>query len=241
MLIANDAVTGRPDRLDRRRHRHRLLGVRERERDSAIGVILAFGLGVGVYLLSHYHGFASQATNILFGQIFGISNGQLVLLLAVALGVLVAMTLLYRPLLFASVDPDVAAARGVRTRLVGVLFLYVLALTVTEAAQIVGTLLVLSLAITPAAAAQRLSARPAVVTGLSHPVCAHRQRRRPDRQPRKQQRQSQRLRHHHQLRHLPPRPSHRPLTPKPEQVNRDGWMRWPPAGDRYANMSPFNR
>ncbi len=143
------------------------LGVRERERDSAIGVILAFGLGVGVYLLSLYHGFATEATNILFGQIFGVSSGQLLLLLAVAVGVLVAMTVLYRPLLFASVDPDVAEARGVRLRLVGLLFLFVLALTVTEAAQIVGTLLVLSLAITPAAAAQRLAARPAVVTGLS--------------------------------------------------------------------------
>lgn len=144
-----------------------LLGARERERDSAIGVILAFGLGLGVYLLSLYRGFATAATNILFGQIFGISTGQLELLLVVAVGVLVMMAVLYRPLLFASVDPDVAAARGVRTRLVGVLFLFVLALTVTEAAQIVGTLLVLSLAITPAAAAQRLSARPAVVTGLS--------------------------------------------------------------------------
>lgn len=143
------------------------LGVRERERDSAIGVILAFGLGVGVYLLSLYRGFATAATNILFGQIFGIGNGQLLLLLGVAVGVLATMTALYRPLLFASVDAEVAAARGVRTRLVGVLFLVVLALTVTEAAQIVGTLLVLSLAITPAAAAQRLSARPAVVTGLS--------------------------------------------------------------------------
>jgi zinc/manganese transport system permease protein len=144
-----------------------VLGVRERERDAAIGVILAFGLGVGVYLLSLYHGFATEATNILFGQIFGVSGGQLLLLLAVAAGVLVAMTVLYRPLLFASVDPDVAEARGVRLRLVGLLFLFVLALTVTEAAQIVGTLLVLSLAITPAAAAQRLSARPVVVTSLS--------------------------------------------------------------------------
>jgi len=144
-----------------------VLGVRERERDSAIGVILAFGLGVGVYLLSLYHGFATEATNILFGQIFGVSNGQLLLLLGVAIGVLVAMVALYRPLLFASVDPEVAEARGVRVRLVGLLFLFVLALTVTEAAQIVGTLLVLSLAITPAAAAQRLSARPVLVTALS--------------------------------------------------------------------------
>jgi zinc/manganese transport system permease protein len=144
-----------------------LLGARDRERDSAIGVILAFGLGLGVYLLSLYHGFATEATNILFGQIFGISTGQLQLLLGVAAAVLVTMAVLYRPLTFASVDAEVAEARGVRIRLVGTLFLFVLALTVTEAAQIVGTLLVLSLAITPAAAAQRLTARPALVTALS--------------------------------------------------------------------------
>jgi zinc/manganese transport system permease protein len=144
-----------------------LLGVRESERDAAIGVTLAFGLGVGVFLLGAYHRNASAATNILFGQIFGVSNAQLVLLLVVAAGVLITMGLLYRPLLFASVDPEVAEARGVPVRFAGMAFLFVLALTVTEAAQVVGTLLVLSLAITPAAAAHRLSARPAVVTALS--------------------------------------------------------------------------
>jgi zinc/manganese transport system permease protein len=144
-----------------------LLGVRESERDSAIGVTLAFGLGVGFFLLHVYHRNASAATNILFGQIFGVSDNQIVLLLVVAGGVLAAVLLLYRRLLFASVDPEVAEARGVPTRLIGVVFLFVLALTVTEAAQIVGTLLVLSLAITPAAAAHRISARPAVVAGAS--------------------------------------------------------------------------
>jgi zinc/manganese transport system permease protein len=144
-----------------------LLGVRESERDAAIGVTLAFGLGVGVFLLSRYHASARAAQNILFGQIFGVSNGQLVLLLAVAGAVLLAILVLYRPLLFASVDPEVAEARGVPVKLVGLVFLFVLAVTVTEAAQIVGTLLVLSLAITPAAAAHRLSVRPAVVAGLS--------------------------------------------------------------------------
>lgn len=144
-----------------------LLGVRESERDAAIGVTLAFGLGVGVFLLSRYHGSARTAQNILFGQIFGVSNGQLVLLLAVAAAVLMAILVLYRPLLFASVDPEVAEARGVPVKGVGLVFLFVLAITVTEAAQIVGTLLVLSLAITPAAAAHRLSSRPAVVAGLS--------------------------------------------------------------------------
>ncbi len=144
-----------------------LLGVRQRERDSSIGVILAFGLGLGVLLLSFYHGFASEATNILFGNIFGVSLGQLVLLLAISVMVIIAMGLLYRPLLFSSIDPEVAVAKGVPVRGLGIVFLLILALTVTAAAQIVGTLLVLSLAITPAAAAQRLSARPGVVTALS--------------------------------------------------------------------------
>ncbi len=143
------------------------LGAKERERDSAIGVILAFGLGLGILFLSYYHGFATEATNILFGNIFGVSSGQLSLLVIIGVLVIIAMMVLYRPLLFASVDPEVAMAKGVPVRLLGILFLFVLAFTVTEAAQIVGTLLVLSLAITPAAAAQQLSAHPLVVTALS--------------------------------------------------------------------------
>ncbi len=143
------------------------LGVRERERDSAIGVVLAFGLGVGVLLLSFYHGFATQATNILFGNIFGVSPGQLVVLVAICVGVMLAMSIIYRPLLFASIDAEVAAAKGVPVRALGLVFLLVLALTVTAAAQVVGTLLVLSLAITPAASALRLTARPGVVLATS--------------------------------------------------------------------------
>jgi zinc/manganese transport system permease protein len=143
------------------------LGGQERERDSTIGVVLAFGLGAGVFVLSKYHGFAASATNILFGDIFGVSYGQLWLLLAIGVAVAVVMLAIRRPLLFASVDAEVAAARGVPVRALGALFLLVLALTVTEAAQVVGTLLVLSLAISPAAAAQRLSANPVTVTWLS--------------------------------------------------------------------------
>ena len=143
------------------------MGRRASERDSSIGVILAAGLGLGVYLLGFYHGFASEALNILFGNIFGVSTTQIVLLAGIALAVAAIMGVLWRPLLFASVDPDVAQARGIRTGLLGFIFLFVLAITVTEAAQLVGTLLVLSLAITPAAAAQRLSASPTAVTGLS--------------------------------------------------------------------------
>jgi zinc/manganese transport system permease protein len=144
-----------------------VLGARSRERDSAIGVILAFGLGLGVLLLGYYQGFATEATNILFGYIYGVSNGQLLLLVVIVAVVLVAIAVIFRPLLFASVDPDLAEARGVPVRLLGIVFLMLLAVTVTEAAQIVGTLLVLSLTITPAAAAHRLAARPAAVTALS--------------------------------------------------------------------------
>ncbi len=144
-----------------------LLGERPAERNTAIGVILAFGLGVGVLLLSYYHGFATEATNILFGQILGVSTRDLILLGSIAGLVVVCLAVIYRPLFFASVDPEVAAARGVRTRLLGLIFVYLLALTVTEAAQIVGTLLVLSLAITPAAAARQLRANPRRVSVLS--------------------------------------------------------------------------
>jgi zinc/manganese transport system permease protein len=143
------------------------LGGEGHERDSTIGVVLAFGLGAGVLLLSQYHGFATAATNILFGDIFGVSTGQLTLLLILGGAIAVVMLFIRRPLLFASIDPHVARARGVRVELLGAVFLLVLALTVTEAAQIVGTLLVLSLAVTPAAAATRISANPLAVTALS--------------------------------------------------------------------------
>ena len=143
------------------------LGARPRERDSAIGVILAFGMGIGVLLLSYYQGFATAATNILFGNIFGVSGSQLLLLVVIGLIVVAVMGTCYRPLLFASVDPEAAEARGVPVRRLGLIFLLVLALTVTGAAQVVGTLLVLSLAITPAAAAQRLTAQPLAVAALS--------------------------------------------------------------------------
>jgi zinc/manganese transport system permease protein len=167
LLVASDAVAGALLGSLVVATAFGLLAVRERERDSSIGVVLAVGLGLGFFLLHFYQGFASQALNILVGQITAVSTGQIWLLSIVAVVVLIAMATLYRPLTFASVDPDVAQARGVRTRLVGVLFLYLLCVTVTEAAQIVGTILVLSLAITPAAAAQRLSARAGVVIGLS--------------------------------------------------------------------------
>jgi zinc/manganese transport system permease protein len=167
LLIAGDAVAGALVGAVVVAALLTALGGQERDSDSTIGVVLAFGLAAGVFMLSEYHGFATAATNILFGDIFGVSDGQLWLLLAIGIVVAIAMIAIRRPLLFASVDGEVAAARGVPVRALGALFLLILALTVTEAAQIVGTLLVLSLAISPAAAAQRLSASPVAVTWLS--------------------------------------------------------------------------
>ncbi len=144
-----------------------LLSLRGRERDSAIGAVLAFGLGIGVLFLSLYHGYATQATNLLFGSIVGVSDRQLLELTVVALIVAAGLAVIYRPLLFSSVDPEVAAARGVPLRALSVAIFLLLALTTAEAIQVVGVLLVLTLVITPAAAAQRLTARPGLALALS--------------------------------------------------------------------------
>ena len=144
-----------------------LLSLRGRERDSAIGAVLAFGLGLGVLFLSLYQGYATEATNLLFGSIVGVSDAQLRNLAVVAAIVLVGVALLYRPLLFSSVDPEIAAARGVPLRPLSVAIYLLLALTTAEAIQVVGVLLVLALVITPAAAAQRLTGRPTLALLLS--------------------------------------------------------------------------
>ena len=167
LLVANDAVSGALIGSVVVAGAFGVLAVRERERDSAIGAVLGFGLGLGFFLLHYYNGFESEALNILVGQITSVGLKQIKILVGVAIAVLISMAVLYRPLTFASVDVELAQARGVRTRLVGLIFLVVLCVTVTEAAQIVGTVLVLSLVITPAAAAQRLSVRAATVVALS--------------------------------------------------------------------------
>jgi zinc/manganese transport system permease protein len=144
-----------------------LLSLKGRERDSAIGAVLAFGLGVGVLFLNLYQGYATEATNLLFGSIVGVSDSQLHELTLVAVIVLAGIAIAYRPLLFSSIDPEVAEARGVPLRALSVLTYLLLALTTAEAIQVVGALLVLTLIITPAAAAQRLTANPATAIMLS--------------------------------------------------------------------------
>jgi zinc/manganese transport system permease protein len=144
-----------------------LLSLRGRERDSAIGAVLAFGLGFGVLFLSLYQGYATEALTLLFGSIVGVSDSQLRNLVIVAAVVLLGLGILYRPLFFSSVDPEIAAARGVPLRALSVAIFLLLALTTAEAIQVVGVLLVLTLVITPAAAAQRLTARPTLALVVS--------------------------------------------------------------------------
>ena len=137
-----------------------MLALRGNERDSAIGAVLAFGLGLGVLFLSLYQGYATEATNLLFGSIVGVNDSQLGVLALVGLLVTSTIAVLFRPLLFSSIDPDVAEARGVPVRALNVGLFLLLALTTAEAIQVIGVLLVLTLVVTPAAAAQRLTAAP---------------------------------------------------------------------------------
>src|SRR3954453_3585561 len=106
----------------------RVLSLRGSERDSAIGAVLAFGLGLGVLFLSLYQGYATEATNLLFGSIVGVSDNQLLSLVVVALIVAAVLIAAYRPLLFSSVDPEVAEARGVPVRALSVAMFLLLAL-----------------------------------------------------------------------------------------------------------------
>ena len=137
------------------------------EHDSVIGAVLAFGLGVGVLLLSFYEGNSANKFGLLIGQIASVDPGSLVLLVSAAVGVLVVLAFIYRPLLFASVDAEVAAARGVPLRVLSPVFAVLVGVATALGVQTVGSLLVLSLMITPAAAASRVTASPLVATVLS--------------------------------------------------------------------------
>jgi zinc/manganese transport system permease protein len=136
-----------------------LLGERLRGRDVAVGIVLSLALGLGVLFLYFYTSHAAQATTILFGNVLGVDIATLWALAALAIVCLGALAALSRPLLFATLAPELAEARGVSLRLVAVLFLVVVAIAVAEAAQIVGVLLVFVLLVAPAAAAQRLTTR----------------------------------------------------------------------------------
>ena len=133
--------------------------------DVAIGSFFSWVLGLGVLFLTYYttHGSGHNGTanvNVLFGSIFGISDRAATLALAVTAAAAALLLVISRPLLFSTVDPDVATAAGVPTRLLGALFLAIAGATVAEATQVVGALLVLGLLAAPAGAATRLTTRP---------------------------------------------------------------------------------
>ena len=143
------------------------LGVRARDRNSVIGVLMPFGLGLGVLFLSLYEGRAANKFGLLTGQIVAVDDVQLGWLVTVSIVVLVGMAVIWRPLLFVSADPEVAAARGLPVGALSVAFTLLLAMAVSLAVQVVGALLVLSLLVTPAAAAFRVTSSPVLAPVLS--------------------------------------------------------------------------
>jgi zinc/manganese transport system permease protein len=144
-----------------------LLGERARDRNSVIGVLMPFGLGLGVLFLALYEGRAANKFGLLTGQIVAVDTPRMAWLLAISAIVIMSLAVMWRPLTFASIDPEVAAARGVPVRVLSVVFMLTLGLAVATAIQIIGALLVLALMVTPAAAALQISASPAATAGLS--------------------------------------------------------------------------
>lgn len=145
------------------------LGERVRGRDVETGMVLAFALGLGVLFTSLYASGKNAVATVsaLFGSIVSVSRGDIVTTLVSGLVVLLLLACIFRPLLFASIDPEVAATRGVPVRLLSILFLILVAVTVAMAVQVVGALLVFALLIAPAASAARLTHRPFVTIALS--------------------------------------------------------------------------
>jgi zinc/manganese transport system permease protein len=143
------------------------LGVRARDRNSVIGVLMPFGLGLGVLFLGLYKGRSANKFGLLTGQIVAIDTPRLSWLIGISAVVLISLLVLWRPLTFASLDPEVAAARGVPVRALAPAFMLVLGLTVAMSVQVVGALLVLSVVCTPAAAAMRVTASPWLTAALS--------------------------------------------------------------------------
>src|SRR5258706_8469897 len=144
------------------------LGNRIRGRDVTIGIVLAWTLGLGVLFLSLYRGYATEAYALLFGQILGISTADVAVTFGAAVVTVAGLVAMYRPLLFSSVDEDLASAKGVPVTALSIAFMAVVARAVTEAVQVVGVLLIFALIVTPAAIAVRFTSRPpvAILAGI---------------------------------------------------------------------------
>jgi zinc/manganese transport system permease protein len=144
-----------------------LLGLRQRERDSVIGVVLAFGLGLGVLMIALYPGRAASKFGLLTGSIVSVDSTNLAVLGSVVAVVLATLAAVYRPLLFSSADPEVAVARGVPVRVLSPLFAVLIALVTALAVPVVGAIIVLAVTVIPGAAAARVTASPLLATILA--------------------------------------------------------------------------
>ncbi|MCR2762791.1 metal ABC transporter permease [Microbacterium sp. zg.B48] len=144
-----------------------VLGARARDRNSIIGVLMPFGLGLGILFLSLYDGRSANRFSLLTGQIVSVQSGQLGWLIAISAVVLLGILLIWRPLRFDSLDPQSAAARGVPTTAVSLAFMLLLGLIVAVSVHIIGALLVMALLVTPAAAAMRVATGPIAVPVLA--------------------------------------------------------------------------
>ncbi len=142
------------------------LGKRVANREVATGTILAYATGLGVLFASLASESTSSVTSVLFGNLLAISTGQIRTFAFFTVGLLLALAVVARPLLFASVDPQVAEAKGVPVRALGIAFMVLLALGITMAVQVVGTLLLFALVVTPSAAALAMTARPSAVATI---------------------------------------------------------------------------
>jgi zinc/manganese transport system permease protein len=144
-----------------------IMGSRAKDRNSIIAVLMPFGLGIGILALALYEGRAANKFGLLTGQIIAVDDPQVFWLIATSLVVVSALLFIWRPLSFASLDLEVAEARAVPTRALGIAFMLLLALAVAASVQVVGALLVMTLLVTPAAAALRLTSSPLMVPILS--------------------------------------------------------------------------
>ena len=144
-----------------------ILGAKARERNSIIAVLMPFGLGLGILFLALNTGRSANKFGLLTGQIVSVDNPQLLMLVIISAVVIAGLFVIWRPLSFASVDADVARARGLPVTALSIAFMILLGLATAVSIQIVGALLVLSLLVTPAAAAMRITASPVLTPLLS--------------------------------------------------------------------------
>ena len=144
-----------------------VLGAKARDRNSIIGVLMPFGLGLGILFLSLYDGRSANRFSLLTGQIISVDTPDLAWLIGICVAVFVVLLLVWRPLRFDSLDPASAAARGIPSTLVSIGFMLLLGAVVAVSVQIIGALRVMALLVTPAAAAMRLSAGPLAVPVLA--------------------------------------------------------------------------